>query len=140
METGTRKLGIYTSYDDSPKKNGDIQPAVDVSNRDYLIWLENSIIIPHKLRCSTIIVIKIKQKDRYYRGNLLDVKRRSEVDVGKILSDTIHRPKEWLGIDNEIYKTFESVFYIQGLKQIPQPSEVVDIPPPQRPRYIEFKT
>ena len=139
MEKKSKKLGIYSSYDDSEKANGDIGPAVDISNRDYLIWLEKSIIISQKFQLPTVFVARIKKKGQYYKGELRSIKRRKEVNVEEILSDNKHRPHSWIERDQKEYRNFQSVLFIHGLKQIPQPSEVFDIKPPIRPVYIEFE-
>lgn len=139
MKSKLIKLGVYCSYNDSGEVNGDIEPAVVVSNRNYLIWLEKSKINPQRFNCPTCIIIKIKKKDTYYRGALINVKRRNEVNVNEILSDVKHRPHSWRKIDQERYKKFETVLYIERLKPINMPTEVAECRPPQRPIYIEFK-
>lgn len=130
-------LGIYGSH--SKDINGTIEEAVEVSNeKEYLVWLEKSIINPNKFSFPTTIVIKIKKEERYYRGSLLDVKRLSEIDANHLLAEKKYRPSSWLKIDKTIYKDFKSVLYIHGLEEISQPKEVEGVHPPQRPIYIEF--
>jgi len=104
-------LGVYCSHREDI--NGPIKEAVDISNnKEYLVWLEKSIINPDRFDFPTTIVIKIKMEDRYYKGTLLDVKRVSKVGENKILSENEHRPEKWIKIDRENYKDFESILYL----------------------------
>lgn len=130
-------LGIYTSYNEH--LNGHIREAVDISlNRKYLIWLLKARIKPERFNQLKIIVIRIKGEERFYRGEIFDIKSVTDVLVEEILSETLHRPKKWQHVDREIYKNFKSVLYIQGLKQVSKPNEVVGRHPPQGLYYIEF--
>ncbi len=130
-------LGIYTSYNEH--LNGHIQEAVDISvKRRYVIWLLKSRIKPERFKQLKIFVLRIKGEERFYTGKLLDIKGVTDVVVEEILSETSHRPRRWQEIDREIYKDFKTVLYIQGLKQISKPHEVVGIHPPQGLYYIEF--
>lgn len=130
-------LGIYTSYNEH--LNGHIQEAVDISvKRRYVIWLLKSRIKPELFSQLKIIVLRIKGEERFYKGELLYIKRFTDVSVEEILSETSYRPIKWQKIDRALYKDFKSVLYIKGLKQIPKPHEVVGRHPPQGLYYIEF--
>src|SRR4030042_3454840 len=130
-------LGIYTSYNE--RLNGHIQEAVDISvKRKYVIWLLKSRIKAERFSQLKIIVFRIKGEERFYKGKIYKIKKNTDVSVDEILSEKIHRPTRWQNIDRELYKDFKIVLYIQDLKRIPKPHEVVGIHPPQGICYIEF--
>ena len=135
-----KKLGIYCSHDE--KTNGPFDEAVRISNeKEYLVWLEKSPIKIEKFPPGSAIVIKIKGEDRFYRGKLKAIKRAIEIDdKDEFLKEKEFRPSDWVEIDRDIYGNFQSVLYIQNLKEIPEPIEIVDVHPPQRPIYIEFES
>jgi hypothetical protein len=141
MESKSIKLGVYTSYNDSENVNGNIEPAVAVSNRDYLIWLEKAIINPQLFNCPTCIVIKIKKKPIYYKGTLTKIERINEdVNVEKIISDRKHRPCCWIERGPKDLKKFKSVLRIERIKRMRRPpTEIIEVVPPYRPIYIKFK-
>jgi hypothetical protein len=138
MQAKNQRLGIYTSYNESI--NGHIQEPVDISNKEggYLIWLLKNAINTRLFKFPTPIIIKIKKQERFYRGQLIDIKRSSDVNIEDILSENLHRPSSWQKIDREIYRNFKSVLYIQGLREITEPSEAKGKHPPQSPNYIQF--
>jgi hypothetical protein len=93
---------------------------------------------PERFKLPTTILIKIKKDERFYRGEVTDIKRVTDVVVEEILSETSHRPIKWQKVDRELYKDFKSVLYIKGLEQIPRPHEVTGKHPPESLYYIEF--
>jgi hypothetical protein len=125
MQARKVPTGIYVSYDE--QRHGRIEEAVTTSNqRGYLIWLDRNALDPQSrsLLFPAIIVIRIKGEERYYRGKLIALHRRDEVDTERLLSETVHRPPRWQQVDRlEEYEDFQSVLYIEGLVQVPeQPS------------------
>jgi hypothetical protein len=131
--------GIYVSYDE--ERHGSVAEAVTISNqRGYLIWLDRNALDPHSrsLLFPATIVIRIKGVERYYRGKLLAIHRRSEVDAERLLSETVHRPPRWQHADRrEEYADFQSVLYIEGLAETAQkPGEIEGMRPPEHPSYF----
>jgi hypothetical protein len=137
MQKSPSQLGLYVSYNE--QLNGPFQDAAEISNTtDYVIWLDRSVIDPKKFTFPTTIVVRLSGEDRYYRGELVEVKRAQDVDREAILAETTHRPVEWQDQDRDIYQDFRSVLYIRGLREVPPPIEVLDKHPPQRPYYVPF--
>ncbi len=137
MQEQSERLGIYTSYNE--KKNGSFIEAVNVSNtQGYILWLDRSSIKRENFIFPTTIVIRITGKHRYYKGKLIDIKSRQEVDIETILNDKIHRPIPWQKVDALIYKDFKSVFYITELQDITRLMEICKKHPPQKPIFITF--
>ncbi|HHT9115752.1 MAG: hypothetical protein HY607_09500 [Planctomycetes bacterium] len=134
MNTKKYENGIYMSYNE--RKNGDFQEAVDISNnRDYVVWLDKSL-IKRKL---TNIIIKITGQKRYYEGKLLEIKYFDTINYDINTHEANHRPKCWRnGYSKPPIpgKDFKSVFYISELREVEEPPEVKEIPPPQRPVYF----
>src|SRR5437762_2903715 len=113
MEPQHSPLGLFASYNE--KKNGKFQDAVDVCNaREYLVWLEKVAVDPERFLFPTAILIKITGEDRYYQGELRDIKRVKEVDRDALLSEALHRPRAWQQVDKIDYMDFKSVLYIAG--------------------------
>jgi hypothetical protein len=129
--------GIYVSYDE--KKHGPIEEAVSISNElGYLIWLDKSPLDPEtrSLLFPAVIVVRTKE-DRYFRGKLIAIHRRKEVDSKRLLSDTIHRPARWQQPDRlREYANYQSVLYIEELKPVSCPREIREMAPPQHPSYF----
>ncbi len=133
MQEQSTQIGIFASYDE--KKNGPFIEAVNVSNtQGYIIWLDRAPIKRENFLFPTTIVIKIKgSKYRYYKGKLIDIMRRQDVDVEAILRDKIHRPKSW-----QPDKDFKSVLYISELRDITRLMKICCIHPPARPIFVTF--
>jgi 5-methylcytosine-specific restriction protein A len=128
-------LGVFVSYNE---KNGKFADALDVCNAHvYIIWLDRVAVNKKKFSFPTTILIKITGEDRYYRGELRDVKRSDEVDRAALLAEAVHRPATWRAADKIDYADFKSVFYIAGLKQVPRPTGIAEDSAPQRPHYVE---
>jgi hypothetical protein len=85
----------------------------------------------------TTILIKIAGEDRYYRGELRDIKRAEEVDRDALLAEASHRPATWQDVHKVDYGDFKSVLYIAGLKQVPRPTGIAKDSAPQHPHYLE---
>jgi hypothetical protein len=135
MDSEHSRLGIFVSYNE---KNGKFADAVDVCDaHEYIIWLDNVAVKKERFSFPTTILIKITGEDRYYRGELRDVKRVDEVDKSALLAEATHRPATWREVDKIDYPDFRSVFYIAGLKQVPRPAGVAEDSAPQRPHYVE---
>lgn len=139
MQTRNPPRGIYVSYNE--KKHGPIQEAVTISNeRGYLIWLDMNFLDPQSrsLLFPAVIVIRIKGEERYYRGKLIAIHRREEVDPQQIWSETAHRPLKWQQLDRQTeYAEFQSVLYIEGLEKVPEkPSDISEMRPPEHPSYF----
>jgi HNH endonuclease len=128
-------LGIFVSYNE---KNGKFADAVEVCNaREYIIWLDKVAVRKERFLFPSTILIKITGEDRYYRGQLRDVKRADEVDRAALLAEAAHRPAAWREVDKIDYADFKSIFYISGLKQVPRPAGIAKDSAPQHPHYVE---
>src|SRR5919108_1839256 len=136
MESQQSRLGLFVSY--SEKKNGKFQDAVDVCNaHEYVIWLEKSGVNTKRFLFPTTILIKITGEDRYYQGELRDIKRAEEIDRNALLAEASHRPATWQQVHKIDYADFKSVLYIAGLKQVSRPAGLAKASAPQHPHYVE---
>ncbi|MGA6828315.1 hypothetical protein ACO9S2_11950 [Nitrospira sp. NS4] len=136
MESRQSRLGLFVSYNE--KKNGKFQEAVDVcDDHGYVIWLENSVVRKERFVLPTTILIKITGEDRYYRGELREIKRAEEFDRNALLAEASHRPAKWRQGDKGDYAGFKSVLYIADLKQVPRPAGIDKGRGPRRPIYTE---
>ncbi len=136
MKSQQSRLGVFVSYDE--KKGGEFQNAIDVCNaHEYVVWLERANIKTQRFSFPTTILIRITEKDRYYRGELRDIKCAEHIDRNALLAEASHRPATWPQVDEIGRADFKSVLYIAGLKQVPRPAGVARVPPPRRPVYLE---
>jgi hypothetical protein len=135
MDSQLARLGLFVSY--SEKKNGPFQDAVDVCNsQEYVVWLARNAVKTQRFSFPATILVKIKGEDRYYQGELRDMKRANEVDRSALLAEATHRPARWQQVDNVDYADFKSVFYIAGLKRVARPP-ALSKKGPQHPWYVE---
>ena len=124
-------IGIYASYDD--KKHGDFSEAVTISNeRGCVTWFDQARIDPGKVPCPAVIIIRIKGKEKYYRGTLLALARKGNLPPNffEDQRERNHRPKGWK--DGHA----QTVLFIYGLCGVKKPIEVAHLPVPERPIYI----
>lgn len=139
MSSTGQQLGIYCSYDELV--NGPFAEAVALSNTaDYLLWLDWSAINPDRFHFPTVIVVKLKGQERYYRGELLNIQRADAVDKTALVADKTHRPPIWQSVDGQDDAGFKSALYIRRLQPIDRPACLAGRHPPQRPSYVLFET
>src|SRR5262249_22689186 len=100
----------------------------------YVVWLDKAAVRTQQFLFPTTILIKIAGEDRYYRGELRDIKRAEEVDRDALLAEASHRPATWQDKDTDD-AAFKSVLYIAGLKQVPRAARIAKDEAPQRPWY-----
>ena len=101
---------------------------VRVQKRYQVLWFLNTQLIEN------YSVIKIKGKEWYYRGELLDIKHYADIDNSDaIIFDLHHRPKSC-----RIKQDFETIFYMRNLVQVLRPMEIEGMGAPQRPVYFEY--
>jgi hypothetical protein len=133
MTMKQKQSGVYMSYDED--KSGPFKEAAYISNKnDYVIWCSRAKVARDRLIYPTLVVIKIKGKEWYYRGELLDIKHYADIDNSDaIIFDLHHRPKSW-----RIKQDFETIFYMRNLLQVSRPVEIEDMGAPQRPVYFEY--
>lgn len=137
MALNQKKRGIYVSYDD--KKNGSIEELVCISiQEDYLIWFHPSSIDISKIDCPSIVIIRIKSKELYYRGTLIAIEKRNENRFKELIKDNVHRPPAWIDVDAADYKKFKSVLFIKELRSVVKPLEISELPPPRGHYYFEY--
>lgn len=136
MDSQQPRVGIFVSYNE--KKNGKFQDAVDVCNdHEYVIWFETKNVKTQRFLCPTTILIRITGEDRYYRGELREIKHTKEITWNAVLAEADHRPAMWKKRDKSDYAGCKSVFRIAGLKQVPRPAGIAKDRAPQGPHYIE---
>lgn len=128
-----RMDGIYICYNE--KKTGDFKEAIEMSNREYLIW-RHPAPIKRSFKYPAKIIIKISGEDRYYKGDLLLVKEYAAFKTTIFYKDIKHRPTNW---KNAPEKKWKSVLFIANLQKVLEPTEVRGMYPPQGVRYIKFK-
>ena len=81
----------------------------------------------------TTIIVKIKGKEKFYRGTLLSFARKGGLphDFFEGERERNHRPKRWKGHDAK------TVLFIHGLERLKKkPFEVANLPEPQHPNYF----
>jgi hypothetical protein len=124
------------------EKHGKFDGAVQTSNEPGgLTWLDKSRRKPEKLPCP--IIVRLKGQERYFCGELYDVKLADQLDADFVLEERSHRPPVWLDRDKKVCprpnKDFKSVFFIRALKRVPQrPREVENLRPPESPVYFDL--
>jgi hypothetical protein len=126
-------LGLYICYNE--KKTGYFQEAIEMSNREYLIW-RHPVSIKRKLMYPAKIIIKVTGEDRYYKGDLLLVKEYTAFKTEIFSEDVKHRPSVWKNAPKRVWK---SVLFISNLQKVPCPVAVRGMHPPQGIRYIQFR-
>ena len=125
--------GIYICYNEN--KTGNFKEAVEMSNREYLIW-RHPVSINRRLKYPAKIIIKVSGEDRYYKGDLLLAKEYGVFKAAIFYEDVKHRPFVWRKASKEDWK---SVLFISNLQEVFAPDEVRSIHPPQGVRYIKFR-
>ena len=125
--------GIYVCYNE--KKAGNFKEAIEMSNKEYLIW-RHPVSIKRRLKYPAKILIKISGEDRYYKGDLLLVKEYGAFKTAIFYEDVKHRPTIWRNPSKESWK---SVLFISNLQEVLDPVEARGIHPPQGVRYISFR-
>lgn len=125
--------GIYVCYNE--KKTGDFKEAIELSNREYLIW-RHPAPIKRKLKYPAKIIIKVSSEDRYYKGDLLLVKEYAAFKTTLFYEDIKHRPLNWKDAPE---KKWKSVLFISNLQEVLEPVEVRDMHPPRSVIYIKFR-
>jgi hypothetical protein len=125
--------GIYICYNE--KKTGDFKEAIEISNREYLMW-RHPVSVIRRLKYPTKIIIKVSGENRYYKGDLLLVKEYAAFKTTIFYKDTKHRPFNW---KNAPERDWKSVLFMSNLQEVLEPVEVRRMHPPQGVRYIKFK-
>lgn len=126
-------IGLYVCYNE--KITGNFEDAVEIANKEYLIW-RHPVPVKRQLRYPTKIIIKISGEDRYYKGNLLLAKEYNAFNPS-IFNDYVkHRPSVW---KNAPEKDWKCVLFISNLRHTLDPVEIHDMHPPQGVRYIKFR-
>ena len=136
MATKSRQ-GIFLSFDE--KKNGSFEAAVETCRATgYVIWLERNPLDPTRFDYLPTVVVKIKGVDRYYQGKLnRRIERRTEDNVASLLAEQSHRPPRWQTLDRAEYADFQRILYIEGLKRVPCPPNLIGRRTPQHPEYFD---
>jgi hypothetical protein len=131
-----RKRGLYVSYNENT--SGLFGDAVAISNDlGCVTWFDGSPLDPTNLECPTEIIIRITGAEKYYRGILLAVRRADSLPADFAAGERNHRPEAWRQRDRE-GQGFKSVLFINGLREVEPPPEVVNRHPPQHPEYIDL--
>ncbi len=124
--------GIYISYDE--QKRGNIEEAVEVANREYLIW-RNPKAVKRKLKYPAKIIIRIKGQERYYMGSLLAVVDYKAFNPEFLKKYFRHRPSRW---EYSPEKNWKSIFLITNLRATEKPDEIRNKYPPQGITYFKI--
>jgi len=125
--------GIYVSYNE--ENNGNFDEAVAMSNKGYIIWKHGSP-STKQLNFPTKIIIKVTKKEEYYLGDLLLIRPYKDFDPRIFNEDVEHRPSNWITHTGES----KTVLFISNLKNVPEPTEVAGMHPPQGIVYIDFNS
>jgi len=129
-----KRRGLYVSYNED--KGGSFSDAVAISNTiGCVTWIDGFPLDPVNLECPTGLIVRIKGKDRYYRGVLLAVARMVDLPKDFAEEEGNHRPVRWQHLDRE--ELGKSVLFIHGLREVPMPPEVEGRRPPQHPEHVE---
>lgn len=124
--------GIYVSYDE--EKRGAIEEAIEVANKEYLIWRSPNA-VAKKLKYPTKIIIRVKGQERYYIGKLLAVVVYNAFKPEFLKKYFRHRPHKW---EHSSEKNWRSVFFIADLRATKKPNEIRKKYPPQNLTYFTF--